>query len=81
MGFRATGGETFLDMELLVEVERRRSAGFGEGVGFWVEGETSFKDTCDRFSLSEVTEEEGSKGGGSLRGPFVAAWVDRLEFV
>jgi hypothetical protein len=79
-GFFATGGEAFLGVELLVEVERRRSAGFGGGVGLLVEGGTSFREICDKFLSSAVTEGEGLKGGGSLRSPLVAAEVDRFEF-
>jgi hypothetical protein len=77
-GFRATGGAAFLDVELVVEVERRRSAGFGAGLGLVVEGRISFRDVCDTVLLSDVTEEDGLKGGGSLRAPFVAVEGDRV---
>jgi hypothetical protein len=79
-GFLATGGAAFLDVELFVEVERRRSAGFGGGIGLLAEGETSFKDAWDRVLLSELTEEFGLKGGGSFRGPFVAGEFDGRGF-
>lgn len=56
-----------------MEVDRRRSSGFGRGVGRMLGGEYSSRDVCERFLPSELIE--GLKGGGSLRGPFVTAEV------
>jgi hypothetical protein len=75
-GFLATGGAAFLDVELFVEVERRRSAGFGGGTGLPAEGGPSFVDARERSLVSELVEEFGLNGGGSLRGPFVAGEFD-----
>lgn len=79
MGFRATGGAAFLDVELLVDVERRRSAGFGGGVGLFAEGGGLFKGVFEGLRSSEVTEDEGLDRGGRLRVPFVADEVDGRE--
>jgi hypothetical protein len=72
MGFRATGGGAFLDDELVVEVERRRS----EGGWVWggvdlVEG-ASPGDPCESLLVnSETGVVDGLKGGGSFRVPLV----------
>jgi hypothetical protein len=70
-GFFATGGG-FLDIELLVEVERRRSlfvaVGMVEGPRF-IEGLEPSREVCDRFLVNDATA-LGWKAGGSLRVPF-----------
>ena len=81
LGFRATGGAAFLDDELFVEVERRRSAGFGRGMGFLLGGWGSLRGGLDMLSLSEVREADGLRGEGILRGPFVTVESDRFVIV
>ena len=79
IGFRATAGGGPLDVELFVEVERRRSLCCGGGkTGLLVEDWTSFRDVWNKPLLSEVND--GSKGGGSLREPFVVDEVDGRGF-
>jgi len=72
MGFFATGGAR-LEVELLVEVERRRSVVervvWGGILGFIVDGRLS-KDVWDRFLVREDMA-EGLNGGGSFRVPFL----------
>lgn len=70
-GLRATGGAAFLEVELFVEVERRRSVGLGGGMGLFAGAGVSFKDVWERSLVSELVDELGLNGGGSLRGPFV----------
>lgn len=64
-GFRATGGGR-LDVELVVEVESRRSwAAVRVGAGALL-----INDVWDKF-LAKGSTPEGSYGGGSLRVPLV----------
>jgi hypothetical protein len=67
-GLRATGGGVFFDVELVVEVDRRRSVAGG---GIEVV-EAFFKEVWARFlDKAETAVPVGFKGGGILRVPLV----------
>jgi hypothetical protein len=70
-GLRATGGGAFFDVELVVEVERRRSEVGGGLNVVEVAAELSCKEAWERFLASAETDPVGLKGGGSLRVPLV----------
>lgn len=78
MGFRATGGGApFFDVELVVEVERRRSIGVCCDFDLVVMVGGSLSDVSERLLVKEETAETAElKGGGSLRVPFGVVEVE-----
>lgn len=71
-GLRATGGGAFFDVELVVEVDRRRSEIGGCLKVMEVAAEASCNEARERFLASaETADPVGSKGGGIFWVPLV----------